>query len=196
MYRKQMKFQKIFCVIALVASVVVFIYSLGIMTDLFDCLYSTMMDPTDIDATWVSGSQVYYYMQGFNRSFLSYSIVLLLLACLLFITNTDKRRRYYIANYVSIGLFSVADLYIVFWGHSQIQYYKSLWKQVNFAELRDFADMFNSAYTESSFWFDIHYFVFGLCLVACGLLVYNLFWKRSLMKEEALLVAQGKKEEA
>ncbi|MCR5761368.1 MAG: hypothetical protein K6F82_05185 [Sphaerochaetaceae bacterium] len=194
MYRKQMKFQKLFCVIALVASVVVFIYSLGIMTDLFDCLYSTMMDPTDIDSTWVSGSQVYYYMQGFNRSFLSYSIVLLLLACLLFITNTDKRRRYYIANYVSVGLYSACALYIVFWGHSQIQYYKALWKQVNFEELKDFAETFNSAYTESTFWFDIHYLVFGILLVAVGLLVYNVIWKNSLMKEEAKVIAKGKEE--
>ena len=36
MYKKQMKIQKIVCFLVLAASVVVFLYSLGIMTDLYD----------------------------------------------------------------------------------------------------------------------------------------------------------------
>ena len=38
MYKKQMGFQKLICILALVAGFVVFLYSLGIMTDLYDCL--------------------------------------------------------------------------------------------------------------------------------------------------------------
>ncbi|MCR5732332.1 MAG: hypothetical protein K6G51_05290 [Sphaerochaetaceae bacterium] len=192
MYRKQMKLQKIFCLIALAASVVVFIYSLGIMTDLYDCLFSTIMDPSDLSSTMVEGSQVYYYMQDFNRAFLSRSIVLILLACLLFIVNTDKRRRYYIANYISVGLFSAFDIFLVVWAHMQIQAYKALWLQVDFAALKEFSDMFKSAYTESTFWFDIHYAVFGLALIAAGLLIFNVYWKICLMKEEQRLIEEGK----
>ncbi|MBR1918969.1 MAG: hypothetical protein IJ831_05030 [Spirochaetales bacterium] len=197
MYRKQMKLQKIFCLIALAASVVVFIYSLGIMTDLYDCLYSTMMDASDINNTWVDGSQVYYYMQGFNRSFLSRSIVLLLLACLLFIVNTDKRRKYYIANYVSVALFCAFDLFLVIWAHMNIEAYKALWLQVDFEALKVFAENFKSTYSESTFWFDIHYAVFALSIAAAALLVFNTYWKICLMKEESRLIKEGKgKEEA
>ena len=156
MYKKQMRFQKVFCLLALFASVLVFIYSLGIMTDLYDALYTTMMDPTNIDETWVSGSQVYYYMQGFNKNLLTFSIVMIILAVLLFITNTDKRRKYYIANYVSTGLFVVAAVGGTIWAHRFIQAYRALWLMVDFEQLKEFAEMFKSTYTESTFWFDIH----------------------------------------
>ena len=94
MYKKQMLFQKLICYLALATGFVVFLYSLGIMTDLYDCLYSTMMDPSDLTYTTVPGSIVYYNMQGFNKAFLSSSIVMLLLACLLFVTQTNNRRKY------------------------------------------------------------------------------------------------------
>ena len=93
MYKKQMSFQKLVCYLALAAGLIVFIYSLGIMTDLYDCLYSTMLDPSDLTYTTVPGSIVYYNMQGFNRTFLVTGVWLLLAACLLFITQTSNRRR-------------------------------------------------------------------------------------------------------
>lgn len=194
MYKQQMRFQKVFCFLALFAGVLMFIYALGIMTDLYDALYFTMMDPSDPDITWVEGSQVYYHMQGFNKSLLSGSIILLLLAVLLFITNTDKRRKYYIANYVSTGLYGIFALAYMVWGHINIQKYRAEWKAIDFDALRTFADTFKHLYTESTFWFDIHYVVFLVCLASVALLVFNLFWKNSLMKEERRLVEGGASE--
>ncbi len=192
MYKRQMRFQKVFCFLALFASVLVFIYALGIMTDLYDALYFTMMDPTDPDITWVQGSQVYYHMQDFNKALLGGSVVMLLLAVLLFITNTNKRRKYYIANYVSVGLYSVFTLAYVVWGHVNIQRYRAEWKAIDFDALKAFATTFKHLYTESTFWFDIHYLVFLCCIAAVCLLIFNLIWKNSLMKEERRLVEGGK----
>ena len=45
MYRKQVKLQKILCLALLILSAAIFIYSLGIMTDLYDSLYNTIRDP-------------------------------------------------------------------------------------------------------------------------------------------------------
>ena len=101
MYKKQMKCQKAVCLLCMISSVIVFLYALGIMTDLYDSLYSTMMNPADLTQTTVPGSIVYYNMQEFNSVFLKYSIGLILLACLLYITNTHIRRKYYIGNYSS-----------------------------------------------------------------------------------------------
>ena len=98
MYKKQLKLQKILCFLALVSSVIIFLYALGIMTDLYDTLYSTMRNPADLNQTDVPGSIVYYNMQAWNSHFLHWSIGMILLACLLFITNTHIRRRYYIGN--------------------------------------------------------------------------------------------------
>ena len=70
MFKKQMVFQRVVCLISLIAAVVVFVYSLGVMTDLYDCLYKTMTDPNDYTITDVHGSEVYYLMQPFNATFL------------------------------------------------------------------------------------------------------------------------------
>ena len=108
MYKKQMTAQKILCMAAIIVSAIFFLYTLGIMTDLYDSLYDTMRNPNNLTQTDVPGSIVYYNMQEFNRMFLMLSIVQILLGALLFLTNTHCRRRYYIGNYVATGLFRAA----------------------------------------------------------------------------------------
>ena len=193
MYKKQLTVQKVLCLAAIVVSVVLFLYSLGIMTDLYDALYDTMRNPNDLYQTDVPGSIVYYNMQEFNQYFLIYSIGLILLACLLFVTNTHSRRKYYIGNYVSIGLFAAASVYITIFGHSYIEIFKSQFLQVDFAALKEHAEMWGTLYTESTFWFDIHYAVFGLMLLVSVLLIANAVWKVLLMKEESKLIEEGRR---
>ena len=174
------------------SSVLVFLYSLGIMTDLYDTLYSTMRNPSDLTQTDVPGSIVYYNMQGFNGVFLRYSIALILLACLLYITNTHVRRRYYIGNFVPIGLFAAANIYIAVWAHQYIEAFKERFLRIDFAALKEHAEMWKTAYTESTFWFDVHYLVFGIAILVSVALVACAVWKVKLMKEEEALVESGK----
>jgi hypothetical protein len=193
MYKKQLTVQRILCLAAVIVSAVVFIYALGIMTDLYDALYDTMRNPNDVFQTDVPGSIVYYNMQAFNKVFLNYSIVLILISIVLFITNTHSRRRYYIGNYVATGLFAAAAVYLTVFAHSYIEIFKGQWKQVDFAALKAHSEMWGTLYTESTFWFDIHYLVFGLLLIVAGLLVYNAVWKYKLMKEEDRILEEGRR---
>ena len=188
MYKKQLTAQKIISLLAIIASAVVFLYALGIMTDLYDALYDTMRNPRNVFQTDVAGSVVYYNMQEFNRYFLMYSIGLILLGVLLLVTNTHVRRKYYIGNYVATGLFAVASVAISVFGHHYIEIFKGQFKQVDFAALKEHADMWGTLYTESTFWFDLHYFVFALLLIVAALLVANAVWKTRLMKEEQMLL--------
>ena len=135
MYKKQMTLQKIVCLLAILASALVFIYSLGIMTDLYDSLYGTMRDPNDLTKTTVDGSIIYYDMQDFNNAFLKGSIGLILLSCLLYATNTHVRRKYYIGNYVSTALMTIGNLAMVIWAHGQIEMYKAQFLQIDFEAL-------------------------------------------------------------
>ncbi len=189
MYKRQMKLQKLFCLIAVCVSAAVFVYSLGIMTDLYDSLYSTMVNPNNLSETDVPGSYVYYEMQGFNQNLLMASIGLILLALLLFITNTNTRRKYYIGNYFASVLYAVAAVAVSVWGHIEIEKYKAKFLQIDFAALKVHADMWKTAYTESTFWFDIHYLLFALLIIEAGLLVFNLIWKNALMKSETELLS-------
>lgn len=192
MYKKQMTLQKIVCLLAILASALVFIYSLGIMTDLYDSLYGTMRDPNDLTKTTVDGSIIYYDMQDFNNAFLKGSIGLILLSCLLFVTNTHVRRKYYIGNYVSTALMTIGNLAMVIWAHGQIEMYKAQFLQIDFEALAKHAKRWKTLYTESTFWFDVHYAVFGVVLVITVLLIANAVWKTILMKQEKALIEAGK----
>ena len=196
MYKKQLTAQKILCLTALIISVAVFIYSLGIMTDLYDALYSTMRNPNDHLKTDVSGSIVYYNMQSFNSAFLKAAIVLILLAVFLFVMNTHVRRKYYIGNYVAVGLYSVAAVGIAIWSHIQIEIYKAQWMMVDFEALAEHASTWDTTYTDSNFWFDIHYATSGLLILISAALIANCFWKRSLMKAEQNLIGKGEENAA
>lgn len=188
MYKKQMVLQRYLCLAVLIVSAVVFVYSLGIMTDLYDSLYGTYRR----GKTSISGAEVYMDMQGFNKLFLRFSIGMILLSVLLFITNTHSRRRYYVGNYFAVGLFSAAGIAFSVWAHSQIEVFKAQFLSIDFEKLRDHAASRKTLYTESTFWFDIHYLIFGLLLLAAVLLIANVFWKRRLMKEEQALIVRGK----
>ncbi len=170
----------------------VFVYALGLMTDLYDTLYSTMMDPNNLEDTWVSGSIIYYDMQGFNRSLLRVAIGLILVSIVLFLTCTHSRRKYYIGNYVATGLTVAADIAAAVWAVPQLLAYKAQFLQIDFEALKNFSEMWNTRYSESTFWFDACFVVFGLLLVGAVLLVVNLIRKLSLMKEERRLIDAGK----
>ena len=193
MYKKQLVFQKYACLFAVIAAAVSFVYSLGIITDIYDALYSTMMNPADLTQTFVPGSIIYYDMQEFNRQFTNVSIVLILTACLLYLTNTQIRRKYYIGNYVAIGIYPVATLGVTVWSHLQIAAFKVQYlTTVDFEALKTFAEMWNKPYSESTFMLDLHYAVAVIAVLSVAALVYNAYWKVQLMKAEDALIAEGK----
>ncbi|MBR6185114.1 MAG: hypothetical protein IKQ41_02530 [Clostridia bacterium] len=192
MYKKQVALQKILCIGMLIVCALIFLYSLGIMTDLYDALYDTIRNPEKLEKTTVTGSRIYYDMQGFNKDFLHASIGMLLLCLTLFVTNTHSRRKYYIGNYVSVGLVAAGGCAFTVWAHRQIEAFKAQFLQINFEELAAHAAKKKTLYTESTFWFDIHYLAFGLLMLGIVLLIANLIWKRKLMKEEQTLLKQGK----
>ena len=156
---------------------------------LLDVLYFVSICKSDVGT-------YYYNMQEFNRMFTIDSIGVILLAVLLFITNTHKRRRYYIGNYVATGLFTAGAIAISVFGHNYIQIFKQQFLQVDFAALKEHAETWGTLYTESTFWFDIHDLVFGLLLCVAALLVCNAIWKMRLINAEAALVEEGRRKTA
>ena len=192
MYKKQMSLQRVVCLLSVVASAVVFLYSLGLMTDLFDMLYSMIPDPDDLDSARVAGARIYYDMQGFNQMLLRGSIGLILLSCVLFITNTHSRRKYYIGNYVAVGANVIADAAMAFWVHTEIAAYKATYlSTVDFTQLERRLSRVGT-YTDSTFWFDIHIAVCAVVLIAAALLILNVLWKIKVMKDEQSLLKGGK----
>lgn len=195
MYKKQMKFQKLICLSTLVASALLFIYSLGLVTDLYDAFYTTMRDPNkiyDMRHTKVAGAWIFYEIQPFNKALTTVSIVLLVCSLLPFITNTHSRRKYYLANYITVGISSVANVAAAIWCIINVAKYRNQFlTTVDFVALKEYAEKWNTLYTESTFWFDIGYVVCALLIVVTAFNIYNLVWKTKLMKEEKQLILEG-----
>jgi hypothetical protein len=193
MYKKQVALQKVLCVGLLIVCALIFLYSLGIMTDLYDALYNTIRNPDKLDKTTVTGSRIYYDMQPFNKDFLHAAIGMILLCVLLFLTNTHSRRKYYAGNYAAVGLFTVGGVAFTVWAHNEIEAFKAQFLQINFEELAEHAAKKKSLYTDSTFWFDIHYLVCGVAIFAAVLLIVNFIWKKKMMQDEQkLLRSSGK----
>ena len=195
MYRKQMTLQKIVCFIMLASSVITFAYSLGIMSDLYESFYYSIRSTENPARNPIAGSLIYYDMQDFNKAFLKAGIALILISLILFVTNTHIRRRYYIGNVVAVMVNVIANIAVAVWASVQIGVYKDKFlNEVDFQAFREYADLMKSYYTESTFWFDVHIYVFGFGILACLLLVANLIWKFMLMDQEQKLIKAGKEE--
>jgi len=194
MYKKQLTLQKILCFAALVACGLVFVYSLGLSTDLYDGLFYALPEEAKLETAKVNvpGAEVYYQIQPFNRALLNSSIVLILVACLLFITSTHSRRRYYIGNAISTFAFAGAGVGVSLWAHQQIEAFKLKFLQIDFETYLKYATKRRKTYIDSTFWFDMHYLVFAVVILVCAALIVNFLWKLYLMKAEKKLIDEGK----
>ena len=193
MYKKQVAFQKVVCFAALAAAALFFVYSLGIMTDLYDTLYPMIPNPNNLDSAKVSGARIYYDMQPFNRTLLRASLGMIILSCALFLTNTHSRRKYYIGNLIATVVNAAAEVIMAVWCHIEVNAFRNQYlTTVDFASLEKRLSRLGT-YTDSTFWFDIHYFVCVLAVCAAVLLIVNYIWKKKMMREERdLLGSSGK----
>lgn len=192
MYRKQLRFQKIICLLCVIAAAVTFVYSLGILTDIYDGLYLATDPKKPTDDGRVAGSTIYYQMQTFNSQFVTFGIVLILLAALLFVTNTNIRRKYYIGNYVSIALYSVATVACVVWSHIQIAAFRVQYlTTVDFEALKELCELKNKPFVKSTLMLDLHYVVGAFALICVAGLVANMIWKIKMMRAEDALIKAG-----
>lgn len=194
MYKKQLTWQKILCFAALAACGILFLYSLGLSTDLFDGLFYALPEEAKLATAKVNvpGAEVYYEIQPFNRQLLNNSILLLLVGCLLFMTNTHSRRRYYISNAISTLGFAGAGVWLSIWTHLNVADFKAKFLAIDFTAYAKYATRRKKPYIDSTFWFDAHYVVIAILLVVCVALVANYIWKLSLMKAEKRLINEGK----
>ena len=83
MYKKQMVLQRILCVAFIIASVLVFIYALGFMTDVYD-----MINPLNSSKKTDEMRQLMTDMDLFDRDFVKAGIGLVIVSLALFLTNT------------------------------------------------------------------------------------------------------------
>ena len=196
MYKKQMILQRIVCYALLVATTLVFIYSLGLVTDMYEAGFGFWAENYEKFAPQVEGTEVYYLIQGFNSELTICGIVLILLAVSQFLFQNHARRRYYIANYITVGVNTIAAIAAYVWALGEISTYRELYLKVNFEQLKEVNELWGNVYkyTDSTFWFDFGEVVFAFLLITTVLNVANLVFKILLMNAEKKLIEAGKEE--
>lgn len=206
MFNKQLRFQRILAFVMLALSALTIVYALGFMTDIYRLLfrtydpdkegskysspYPTVTMPDGTERT-VTGGKLFYDMQDFNRTLLVCAIVVLLVCLANFITNGQKRRNYYIGNYMAVGLISVTNIVVSVVCMSGIADWRAKYlTEVDFEALKVYCgDKYY--YTDSTLWFDMGFVMFAVLLVATALLVANMVWKILLMNKEKQMLNGG-----
>lgn len=103
--KTQMRVQKILMLVSLVVSALVFVYALIFMTGGLGNVYRFISTVDDTDyihcAKFVSTSD------SFVSTLVALGIVMIVLVAVMYIMACNSRRKYYITNYIAVGLFVV-----------------------------------------------------------------------------------------
>ena len=137
----------------------------------------------------------------FTKNTLSSGLALLaiLFNVLYFVSiyKSDVGSYYYNILMGASVLYNLIFMLVVFLSSEGVKSYKAAFlTQVDFEALKKHAEMWKTAYVDSTFWFDAHYAVFAVLLAVTVLLLLNLIWKIRLMKAEKRLIEAGKEAKA
>ena len=179
----QMIFQKITTIFSLAVAVVFFVLGLGYSTDLYTLFY--FIDSTSF--MYVEGSRIYYDVQDFNRAEVLYAVILIVLAALCFMMLNNTRRKYYVTNFVSSGLFAGFAGFLSWYVYSNsVKYKEQFLTTVDFEKWQMWVDMFPNDFkmTKSTLWFDLGTASAVVGIVAVVLVIVNVIWKIVWMAKE------------
>ena len=132
--------------------------------------------------------------QGYVKTFVNLAIVFIVLAVLLFVTSCNKRRNYYVTNYVAIGLFVAFALVMVVYLFIMVTNTRDLFlNSINWT----LAEAVSANFPEypmnrsENYQFIIGYIVGVIIIIDAVLLVLSTVWKILLMKGEKKLLEQS-----
>ena len=210
--KTQMKFQKYLCLVMLILGALslayAFFYLSGSMAELGQNKEPILGSTEQFKSLFEAAEGKYDYklyelIQPFNNTLMYCGIVMVLLAVVLYVTACNKRRNYYITNYVAIGACAGTNIVMSIvlmalnasWRSKFLNVDFDAWYAVNKDYLSPGMEALRDSYhySESTLWFDLGFVVYALIIVASVLLVLNLVWKILLMRGEKKLLNGGSK---
>ena len=180
--------QKIVCYVVLAAAALVFIYSLGLVTDLHYNNFAYYSENPKYPV--FEGAEIYSEIQPFNKQLTAVGIVLILSSLLIFVFGSHKRRKYYVGNYVAIGINSALAIGASIWGIVNVAKYKEMYYKIDFEMLKYYQEMLKKPYDISDFWFNAGFYVFAFAIFASVLSILNLVFKVLVMRGERKLLEE------
>ncbi len=201
--KAQMKFQKWMCLVMLIAGALGLLYAFCYMTGSLSELGQNINPGTTHTSKFtakqgLNDALLYDDIQGFNTLMMYFGIAMILLAVVLYITASNKRRNYYVSNYVATGLCAGGNIVMSLVCLIMNASWRSEFLKVDFESWKAFNDtgvelglITEAHYGDSTAWFDVGFAVYAIIIVASVLLVLNLIWKIMLMKGEKQLLSNS-----
>lgn len=87
------------------------------------------------------------YMQNFNRWMFSISFIGILVSCLMFVYFSQKRKRYYVTNFVSFGIVAGFDFYVAFSMIANLAFWKKYVAGLNYTIINAYQSSMNFSET-------------------------------------------------
>ena len=204
--KAQMKFQKWLCLAMIIVGALALLYAFFYMSGSMSELGQTITRRTSGNSSKFTADDGYNdallfeEIQPFNNLMMYFGIAMILLAVLLYITACNKRRNYYVTNYVATGLCAGGNIVMSFVCIIMNAHWRSEFLKLDFEawhyyyqDLLD-RDRITEAgfhYSDSTAWFDLGFAVYVIVIVASILLILNMVWKIMLMKGEKQLLSGG-----
>lgn len=215
----QMKFQKAVVISAFVVAILTFVYAVSFATPFYTLsLAPDAPDGVDIDVGSIRA--FFTEVQPFNRTLTALSVVFILVSLLLFLSFSQKRRRYYLFNYIAAGCYSVASLGFSIFSfinladlsakysqfefeaieaalQARIEYWGELFPDHTFEGYiqatkgtQAILDYFTKEVRQDTIVFLLGFILFALTIVVSGLLIFNCIWKLKATKAEDAMYAE------
>lgn len=201
--KAQMKFQKYICLAMLIVGalglVYAFVYGTGGLSELGQNLElrGGRYESAFVARNGKNDATLFTDIQGFNTMLMYFGIVMVLGAVLLYITATNKRRNYYVSNYVATGICAGANVILSVVALVMNGIWRGKFLNVDFDAWQAFVDETKTLlgetaethFSDSTAFFDLGFAVYIIIIIASVFLILNLIWKIKLMQGEKQLLA-------
>ncbi len=185
--KTQMRFQKYLILAILIFAALSFVYALSFCGGTV-YQYGTLYDQVNVKEKVEGAKALFEASQKYNDILIWLAIAFILVVVLNFVMATNKRRNYYVTNYVSIGLtvaYAIAFAAVLAWFVTDTY---SLFTAID-KDMAAAKYLGTEGFKYSIINFILGYIVAGVSAVCAGLMIFNLVWKIKLMKGEKKLLA-------
>lgn len=197
--KAQMRFQKILSLITLIVAAIVIVFALAFCSGSLEFVryYENRVDS-------FLGDDLAYYLnlsaQDVSQTMFIVGIVFLLVTVTLYITASNKRRKYYITNYISVGAVALMAIITAIIGFMLLStcandFYAIDWEALSAHVKANPLQFPAKPFSSSAVPLIMGYVVCAIVLVNAVFVVLNLVWKILLMKGEKKLLAQSANKE-
>ena len=183
--KTQMRFQKILMLVTLIVAALSFVYALSFCSGTV-YQYGTLYLKTSGNERVHGAKDLFLASQNYNGILITLSIIYIVVTVLNFVAASQKRRKYYVTNYVAFGITVV---------------YQLVFAVLLVVFVSDTFSLFNAIdkvaaekmYRGEDFKYSISNFILGYLLMAVIIvnavaLILNLVWKIKLMQGEKKLL--------